>query len=140
MDAGAIETFPESSNAHPGPQFRGTQSGLRSFTEISGSAVVIHVGGAIDASNQSSWQCLVGQSASLAIAPGPFVVDVRDLEFMGSGGYGVLAREAEQCQRRGVNLRLVSSQPVVARTIAACGLQRLLPLHPSVDAALSPAD
>jgi anti-anti-sigma factor len=113
---------------------------LRSFTECTGSAVVVHVGGDIDASNDDAWQRLVSRSASIAIAPGPFVIDVRDVEFMGSCGHAVLAREAEQCRRRGVSLRLVSSQPVVARTIAACGLHRLLPIYPSVDAALSPFD
>ena len=41
--------------------------------------------------------------------------------------------------RRGVNLRLVSNQPVVARTIAACGLGRLLPMYTSVENALSPS-
>lgn len=138
MDTGAIGTFSGPANTRPGPHFGDTHSGLRSFTECSGSAVVVHVGGDIDASNEGSWQRLVSRSASIAIAPGPIVIDVRDLEFMGSCGYAVLAREAEQCQRRGVHLRLVSSQPVVARTIAACGLQRLLPLYSSVDTALSP--
>jgi anti-anti-sigma regulatory factor len=35
-------------------------------------------------------------------------------------------------------VRLVSSQPVVARTIAACGLGHLLPMYTSVENALSP--
>jgi anti-anti-sigma factor len=139
-DAGATETLPGPSCTRPGPRFGDTRSGLRSFTECSGSAVVVHVGGDIDASNEGSWQRLVSRSASIAIAPGPIVIDVRDLDFMGSCGYAVLAREAEQCQRRGVSLRLVSSQPVVARTIAACGLHRLLPMYSSVDTALSPND
>ena len=140
MDAGGIGTFPGPANTRPSPHFGDTQSGLRSFTECTGSAVVVHVGGDIDASNDDAWQRLVSRSASIAIAPGPFVIDVRDVEFMGSCGHAVLAREAEQCRRRGVSLRLVSSQPVVARTIAACGLHRLLPIYPSVDAALSPFD
>jgi anti-anti-sigma factor len=138
MTAGPVGTFPGPSNARPGPHFGDTHSGLRSFTECSGSAVVVHVGGDIDASNEGCWQRLVSRSASIAIAPGPIVIDVRDLEFMGSCGYAVLAREAEQCRRRGVSLRLVSSQPVVARTIAACGLHHLLPMYSSVDTALSP--
>lgn len=137
MDAVAIE-FPESSSTRLRPEFGDTQSGLRAFTECSGSAVVVHVGGDVDASNESSWQRLVSRNASIAVAPGPFVIDVRDLEFIGSCGYAVLAREAERCRQRGVALRLVSSQPVVARTIAACGLRRLLPMYASVDIALSP--
>jgi anti-anti-sigma regulatory factor len=40
-------------------------------------------------------------------------------------------------------MRLVSSQPVVARIVTACGLSELLPVENSVDIALSacaPAD
>jgi anti-anti-sigma factor len=138
MDTVATGAFPDSSSTRLRPNFGDTQTGLRAFTECSGSAVVIHVGGDIDASNKTSWQRLLSRSASIAIAPGPFVIDVRELEFMGSCGYAVLAREAERCKSRGVLLRLVSSQPVVAQTIAACGLLRLLPIYASVDNALSP--
>jgi anti-anti-sigma factor len=138
MDAVGIEAFPEQASARLRPHFGDVQSGLRAFTECSGSAVVVHVGGDVDASNEGSWQRLVRRSASIAIAPGPFVIDMRDLEFMGSCAYAVLVQEAERCHERGISLRLVSSQPVVARTIAACGLHRLLPMYASVDNALSP--
>jgi anti-anti-sigma factor len=139
MDAVAIEAFPEPSSTRLRSHFGDAQSGLRAVTECSGSAVVVHVGGDIDTSNETSWQRLVRRSASIAIAPGPFVIDMRDLEFMGSCAYAVLAQEAERCRERGVSLRLVSSQPVVARTIDACGLRRLLPMYASVDNALAPA-
>ncbi|MGB9226485.1 anti-sigma factor antagonist [Mycobacterium sp.] len=115
------------------------QSGLRAVTECDGSAVVVHVGGDVDASNEAVWQRLVSRSAGIAIAPGPFVIDVRELEFMGSCAYAVLAQAAVRCKRRGVSIRLVSSQPIVARTIAVCGLRRLLPLFPTVETALSQA-
>lgn len=132
----ATETFPASSNTRLSSQFGDPNSGLRSITELSGSAVVIHVGGDIDASNDSVWQRMVSRTASIASAPGPFVIDVRALDFMGSCAYVALANEAVRCGRRGVELRLVSNQPVVARTIAACGLARLLPLYASVETAL----
>jgi anti-anti-sigma factor len=138
MDSVATEAFADSSRTRLRPNFGDTQSGLRAFTECTGSAVVIHVGGDIDATNAGSWQRLLSRSAAIAIAPGPFVIDVRDLEFMAPCGYAVLAQEAERCNSRGVRLRLVSTQPVVARTIGACGLLRLLPMYASVDHAISP--
>jgi len=138
MKTVATKTFPAPSTTRLSSQFGDPNSGLRSITECTGSAVVIHVGGDIDAHNESVWQRMVSRSASIAIAPGPFVIDVRALEFMGSCAYTALANEAVRCRRRGVNLRLVSSQPVVARTIAACGLGRLLPMYTSVENALSP--
>lgn len=65
-------------------------------------------------------------------------IDIRDLDFMGSCAYAVLAQESVRCRRRGVNMRLVSNQPIVARTIAACGLRRLIPLYATVETALAP--
>ncbi|WP_421845551.1 anti-sigma factor antagonist [Mycobacterium sp.] len=138
MNTVAVGSFPGSAGTRASSQSSDPHSGLRAVTECVGSAVVVHVGGDIDASNEFSWQRLVSRSASIAIAPGPFVIDVRDLEFMGSCGYAVLAQESVRCRRRGVSLRLVNSQPIVARTIAACGLRRLLPLYTTVEAALSP--
>lgn len=126
------------SSTRPSSQPSDLHSGLRAVTECTGSAVVVHVGGDIDASNEVAWQRLVSKSAAIAIAPGPFVIDIRDLDFMGSCAYAVLAQESVRCRRRGVNMRLVSNQPIVARTIAACGLRRLIPLYATVETALAP--
>lgn len=126
------------SSTRPSSQPSDLHSGLRAVTECTGSAVVVHVGGDIDASNEVAWQRLVSKSAAIAIAPGPFVIDIRDLDFMGSCAYAVLAQESVRCRRRGVNMRLVSNQPIVARTIAACGLRRLISLYAMVETALAP--
>jgi anti-anti-sigma factor len=140
MKTAAIGSPPRpTTRARPDSHVGDTHGGLRAVTECDGSAVVVHVGGDVDAGNEAVWQRLVNRSAGIAIAPGPFVIDVRDLEFMGSCAYAVLAQAAARCKRRGVSIRLVSSQPVVARTIAACGLHRLLPLYPTVEMALSQA-
>jgi anti-anti-sigma factor len=113
-------------------------SGLNAVTERTGSSVVVHVGGDIDASNERTWKDLLSRGAAETVAPGPFVIDVSDLDFMGSCGYAALAHEAEQCRNRGVALRLVTHEPVVYRTIAACGLRPLLPTYATVETALSP--
>jgi anti-anti-sigma factor len=139
MKTVAIGSPPSPTRRRPDSRVGATQSGLRAVTECDGSAVVVHVGGDVDAGNEAVWQRLVNRSAGIAIAPGPFVIDVRDLEFMGSCAYAVLAQAAVRCKRRGVSIRLVSSQPIVARTIAACGLRRLLPLYPTVETALAQA-
>jgi anti-anti-sigma factor len=136
MDTGALGTS-RPRNTRLGLQVGDAQSGLRAVTECTGSSVVIHVGGDIDASNESTWQHLLSQSAAKTVAPGPFVIDVRDLDFMGSCGYAALAHEAVECRSRGVNLRLVTSEPVVAQTIAACGLRPLLPTFTTVDRAIA---
>jgi anti-anti-sigma factor len=68
------------------------------------------------------------------------VVDTSGLDFMGCCAYAALAEQAERCRGRGVEMRLVSNQPVVSRIVAACGMSELLPVDDTVDAALSAYD
>lgn len=137
MNNVAVGSLPGPAGTRLSSQQSDAHGGLRAVTECTGSAVVVQVGGDIDASNETVWRRLISRSAAIAIAPGPFVIDLRELEFMGSCAYAVLAQEAVRCRRRGVNLRLVTSQPIVARTIAACGLRRVLPMYSTVETALS---
>lgn len=119
------------------------RSTLRMTTERTGQAVIITAGGELDASNEATWQRLLNEAGAAAGPPGPLVVDTSGLDFIGCCAYAALAQEAERCRQRGVELRLVSNQPVVARIVAACGLSELLPVDESVDAALAvydPAD
>ena len=113
------------------------RSTLRTTTERIGVAVIVSAGGELDASNEAIWRRLLGEAAAAAGPPGPFVVDTNGLDFIGCCAYAALGEEAERCRRRGVEMRLVSSQPVVSRIVAACGLSELLPVDNSVDAALS---
>lgn len=114
-------------------------STLRATADRSGPAVLIYAGGEIDACNEHTWRHLVSEAAGVVIAPGPFVVDVTGLEFMGCCAFAALAEEAKRCQERGIDLRLVSCEPIVARIIDACGLSGMLPIYPAVDSALSAA-
>ncbi len=113
------------------------RSTLRATTERYGSAVIVTAGGELDASNDAAWRHLLSEASAAAGPPGPLVVDTDGLEFMGCCAYAALAEEAERARERGVELRLVSAQPVVARIVRACGLTDLLPVDASVDAALS---
>jgi anti-anti-sigma factor len=119
------------------------RSTLRTTIERSDLAVIVSAGGELDASNETIWRRLLSEAATAAGSPGPLVVDISGLDFMGCCAYAALGEEAERCRRRGVEMRLVSSQPIVARIVTACGLSELLPVDDSVDIALSacaPAD
>ncbi len=119
------------------------RSTLRATTERSGMAVIVNAGGELDASNETIWRRLLSEAAAAAGPPGPLVIDTSGLDFMGCCAYAALAEEAERCRHRGIELRLVSNLSVVPRIVAACGLSELLPVEPTVDAALSafpPAD
>jgi anti-anti-sigma factor len=114
-------------------------SKLRATTDRSGAAVLITAGGEIDACNEDTWRHLVSEAAAVVTAPGPFIVDVSGLEFMACCAFAVLADEARRCRDRGVELRLISRQPTVARIVDACGLNGLLPIYPTADSALAAA-
>ncbi len=115
-------------------------STLRMTTERIGLAVIVTAGGELDASNEGTWRRLLSEAAAAAGPPGPLVVDTSGLDFMGCCAYAALAEEAQLCRERGIQLRLVSNQPVVSRMVAACALGELLPVDQSVDAALSVGD
>lgn len=112
-------------------------STLRATTDRYGEAVVIHAGGEVDACNEHTWQQLVHEAAATASPPGPFVVDVTDVDFMACCAYAVLADAAQDCRLRGVELRLVSRAAIVGRIVLACGLSDALPIYPTVDQALA---
>jgi anti-anti-sigma factor len=114
-------------------------SRLRATTDRSGAAVLITAGGEIDACNEDTWRHLVSEAAAVVTPPGPFIVDVSGLEFMACCAFAVLADEARRCRDRGVELRLISRQPIVARIVDACGLNGLLPIYPTADSALAAA-
>ncbi len=114
-------------------------SKLRATTDRSGAAVLITAGGEIDACNEDTWRHLVSEAAAVVTAPGPFIVDVSGLEFMACCAFAVLADEARRCRDRGVELRLISREPIVARIVDACGLNGLLPIYPTADSALAAA-
>jgi anti-anti-sigma factor len=115
-------------------------STLRTTTERIGLAVIVSAGGELDASNDATWRRLLSEAAAAAGPPGPLVVDTSGLDFMGCCAYAALAEQAERCRGRGVEMRLVSNQPVVSRIVAACGMSELLPVDDTVDAALSAYD
>jgi anti-anti-sigma factor len=113
------------------------RSTLRATTERFDLAVIVSAGGELDASNDAVWRRLLSEAAAAAGPPGPLVVDISGLDFMGCCAYAALAEEAERCRNRGVEMRLVTNQPVVSRILKACGLGATLPVDLSVDAALS---
>jgi anti-anti-sigma factor len=113
------------------------RSTLRATTERYGSAVIVSAGGELDASNDSTWRRLLAEASAAAGPPGPLVIDTSGLDFMGCCAYAALAEVADNAREHGVQTRLVSNQPVVARIVRACGLSDALPVDATVDAALS---
>jgi anti-anti-sigma factor len=112
-------------------------STLRATADRRGPAVLIYAGGEIDACNEQTWRHLVSEAANAVETPGSLIVDVTGIDFMACCAVEVLAEEAENLRRRGVALRLVSPQRIVARIVDACGLGTVLPIYPTADSALA---
>ncbi len=114
-------------------------STLRATTVRSGSAVVIRAGGEVDAANEHTWLDLLAEASAVASRPGPLIVDVSQLNFMACCAFAGMADQAERCRRRGITLRVVSSDPAIARIVDACAFGHVLPVHPTTESALSAA-
>jgi anti-anti-sigma factor len=80
------------------------RSTLRTTIERSDLAVIVSAGGELDASNETTWRRLLSEAAMAAGSPGPLVVDISGLDFMGCCAYAALGEEAERCRRRGVEM------------------------------------
>jgi anti-anti-sigma factor len=135
----AIEAFPIRLSLSAGlvSELSDVHSSLRAITDRRGSAVTVYVGGEIDAANVPTFRHLLREAAAAASSPGPVVVDIGGLDFMGCCAVTALAEEADRCRRRGVDVRLVSQEPIVARMLTAGGLSSRLDLYPDIDSALS---
>jgi anti-anti-sigma factor len=112
-------------------------SKLRAIVQRAGSAVMVYAGGQIDACNESTWRHLLAEAAAAVSPPGTLVIDTGGLDFMGCCAFSVLADEVDAGRHRGIELCLVSCQPIVPRILEACGLREVLAVHPSVDSALA---
>jgi anti-anti-sigma factor len=106
-------------------------STLRAAVQGFEAAVIVYVGGEIDAYNDETWRLLLTEASALAAAPQLFIVDVNSVEFMSVSSLLALADEASSCRERGIKLCLVSAQPSVSRIVSACGLDDVITVHGS---------
>ncbi len=92
---GLITTEPRSSPHPLSPrlvhELGDPHSTLRATTDGSGAALLIHAGGEIDGRNEHLWRQLVTEAAAGVTAPGPLIVDVTGLDFMGCCAFAALA-------------------------------------------------
>ncbi|MCV7419336.1 anti-sigma factor antagonist [Mycobacterium yunnanensis] len=97
---------------------------------------VLRVGGDIDLTNVAAWRCVLAEVSAVATAPGALIIDLDAAHFLGLCAFTALADTAEHCRGRGIDLRVVGTQPVVARIIGVGLWDTLLPVHATVVAAV----
>jgi anti-sigma B factor antagonist len=99
-----------------------------------GEAVVLEIHGDLDAFTAPQLAEVI--SASLADQPAALIVDLSKLDFLGSAGMTVLIsghEAAGSAQRFGV----VADGPSTSRPIKMVGLDGMLSIYPTLDAALA---
>lgn len=112
---------------------------LRISRELTEDAVLLRVVGDVDLSTAGKLSEQLRSAQDLAVPREPLVADFDQVDFLGSAGLIVLARENEACRQRGIPLRIVSSSRVVLRPISVAGLADVLPVVPTVQEALAAA-
>jgi anti-sigma B factor antagonist len=101
--------------------------------ETIGVAIVVRLGGELDLYNVD--QVRAALETAISKRPGAVVVDLAQVEFIDSTALGALV-EARSKIGNGA-LRLASPQLATRRTLKVSGLDRHLPVHDSVEAALA---
>ncbi|OBI50688.1 hypothetical protein A5707_14850 [Mycobacterium kyorinense] len=101
-----------------------------------GSAVIIHASGEVDAYTLPAWRQATLQAAAQVSSPGPVIADLSGLDFISWGGLRTLADQAAARRRSGTPVVVVSQAAIVRRMVEVAELHDLLPVHPSVEAAL----
>lgn len=68
--------------------------------------------------------------------PRRLIIDLAGLSFIASLGLGLLVALGSSVRQDGGTIQLVAAKPYIADAIKRCKLDRLLPMHESVDAAI----
>jgi len=68
------------------------------------------------------------------------VIDMENVDFLDSTGLGVLVGRLKVLRKVGGSLRVVCTDERILRLFAITGLDRVLPIHDSVDSALASVD
>lgn len=102
-------------------------------TETRDGATVVHLGGELDLYNADEVRSALAQA--IDGGAGRVVVDMAEVEFVDSTALGVLIEARSKLGADG--LRLAAPQIETRRTLQVSGLDRHLPVHDSVDDALS---
>jgi anti-sigma B factor antagonist len=100
-----------------------------------GEAAVITLPEEIDISN--SEQVREELLSLLNRGPAVLIVDMAETTFCDSAGVNALVRAHKRATANGAEIRLVVSSPGVQRVLDITGVDRLIPVHPSMTASLA---
>ena len=103
--------------------------------EKAGNAVVLALVGSADlAAGEPLDRALAGVCGK---RPSHVVLDLSELGYLASVCIGVIIRHQRACNDRGAKLTLAAPSPLVDGALRAAKLEKVLPIEPSVAAALA---
>src|ERR1700761_1377921 len=117
-------------------QLGAPSSTLRAVVERFDAAVVVHAGGEVDASNDSTWRRLLVEAAAAAAPDAALIVDLAALKFVSCSALEALSQQSQWCRRHGVQIRLVTEQSAISLVVTASAHGSPIPTFPSVGLAL----
>ncbi|GHH40601.1 STAS domain-containing protein [Lentzea cavernae] len=100
-----------------------------------GGIAVLVVTGEIDMFTETTPRTVVADA--LKRAPDGFVIDLRAVTFFGSSGINLLLSAQDEVEHLAVPFAVVATRDVVLRPLSLTGVDVLLPLFPSLPAALA---
>jgi anti-sigma B factor antagonist len=112
---------------------------LRVQRQATGAGIVVHVAGELDLNTAQDLVDQLAEARAQARTPGPLVIDLTDLTFMGSVGLSVLLDHDRRCRDAELDLRVVAGNRTIARTFSKTGLHTILAVFATLAEALAPA-
>jgi anti-sigma B factor antagonist len=112
---------------------------LRVRQEIVGGAVVVRAVGELDMATRELLDLQLQVAESQVVPPAPIVLDLTGVVFLASMGLSLLVEHHEQCAEFGSRLVVVATGRAVLRPMQITGLDELLTIVATVEAALTAA-
>jgi anti-sigma B factor antagonist len=109
--------------------------GLRITTQIQGNVVVLRCRGRIVFGDEGA--IFRERVRSELTGTSKIVIDLSSVEYIDSGGLGILVSLHTTAKNRGGDIKLVSPTERVERVLAETKLNTVFSVHPNLDAALA---
>lgn len=119
------------------PASRGPDPALRVTRRVTPFGTVVTVLGEVDMDTATDLDEALRQASEHLAGAIPLAVNLRDVDFLGSAGLGVLLVWHRRCQAIGIPLVVVAPPRAAARMMRMAGLDRILTVVPEL-AAWSP--
>ncbi len=117
-----------------GPSSSGKVPGLEVAERNDGDAVVLAVRGIVDMAAAPALAKQVG--VILRRRPPVMVVDLTEVNFLATAGMSIVMEAHRKSEELSVSCRVVADGPVTVRPMQLLGIDDLLDMYPTVDAAL----